>query len=694
MNWQRIEKNIVWLGLTFLAVLIIGMGVLFFGGTVAVPSSSPVAIPTAVLSPLPLIEQETSKTAASAVNIWLEPLALHGSPPYTAQFNATVSSTSAQPLTCRALYWDFGNGTGQPGDCAVVSGQGMTQLAIHHTYDQPGTYYAHLRLTLADDSFVESPTQTVVVADPQPESGGWLRWAVWLGTMMGITAVAFWLRRRPRKQQWAGYGALLLLLIAFVPPFSYLPDPLGLILGPTGLYRADPRLPFANEFVMVGDPTETLRPYLDALIGQTGLEPLDPTQPLARYDFVRVRSGRFYASVGVRMTYADSSQHTYDVPLYQPHSFFGFYQSGWRYDGLARLRAEHRAIGEIPLAGDNAPVRLETPQPVTAVMPSETPNHYANSAWFRANSVGAYSLSPLGDALLVTKFGRAEGLELWRVSLLGEEPVRVARDVDQASWSPDGRHIIYTSMQLEMGSDGSLWSPLYLADGDGSGSYRWGTVENRLPHIGENGVWYVADGRLWFLPYDADVPQLRTELPGTRRTENMIGVRDLVVSLSPDEQRIAYACNPVYTYGSPVYQLCLQNMDDRQSPVNHSLNASYMKMAWRTDGQQLAIIQWGYNQTPAALTLLERNGDILWQTQLADEGQAGTPQWLPDGSRLFVQMFPQDGRRILTINAATGEALDLSQPRWDAYFALFPDGESMLLGNGRGGLWHSQIELD
>jgi hypothetical protein len=37
------------------------------------------------------------------------------------------------------------------------------------------------------------------------------------------------------------------------------------------------------------------------------------------------------------------------------------------------------------------------------------------------------------------------------------------------------------------------------------------------------------------------------------------------------------------------------------------------------------------------------------------------------------------------------QARDLSQPHWDAWFALMPDGKSILLSNGRGGLWRADV---
>ncbi len=43
------------------------------------------------------------------------------------------------------------------------------------------------------------------------------------------------------------------------------------------------------------------------------------------------------------------------------------------------------------------------------------------------------------------------------------------------------------------------------------------------------------------------------------------------------------------------------------------------------------------------------------------------------------------------MDVATGEVLDLSQPRRDAWFSLAPDGKRLLLTNGRGGFWTSEI---
>jgi len=69
---------------------------------------------------------------------------------------------------------------------------------------------------------------------------------------------------------------------------------------------------------------------------------------------------------------------------------------------------------------------------------------------------------------------------------------------------------------------------------------------------------------------------------------------------------------------------------------------------------------------------------------IAPNGSVATPQWTPAGDRLFIQSHSFGGGRILTVDVATGQVLDLSRPRWDAWFALAPDGDSLLLSNGRG----------
>ena len=82
------------------------------------------------------------------------------------------------------------------------------------------------------------------------------------------------LGKRHRAFPVLGVTLSILLLFTFVPPLTLFPNPVGLVWRTRGGYSYDPNLPFRNLFVVSGEPTVKLRPYLDRLIGQTGLDPL------------------------------------------------------------------------------------------------------------------------------------------------------------------------------------------------------------------------------------------------------------------------------------------------------------------------------------------------------------------------------------------------------------------------------------
>jgi len=103
----------------------------------------------------------------------------------------------------------------------------------------------------------------------------------------------------------------------------------------------------------------------------------------------------------------------------------------------------------------------------------------------------------------------------------------------------------------------------------------------------------------------------------------------------------------------------------------------------------------GYDQyvnlRPVRLMILSRDGQELLARVIAPEEATEAPQWTPDGGAVFVQTYPQDGRRIIAVDLASSQVLDLSQEHWDAYFALSPDGKTLLLNNGRGDFWLADV---
>ncbi len=92
-----------------------------------------------------------------------------------------------------------------------------------------------------------------------------------------------------------------------------------------------------------------------------------------------------------------------------------------------------------------------------------------------------------------------------------------------------------------------------------------------------------------------------------------------------------------------------------------------------------------------------RRLSVSWPDALIHAAQNQTlfrrepPSACPGMRTVPLAMSYQNGRRIITVDVATGEVLDLSQPRRDAWFSLAPDGKRLLLTNGRGGFWTSEI---
>lgn len=235
--------------------------------TVSPAANPPRERPTpAVPSPVP-----TAKALPAQLFVSLaygSPAPLHGAPPFTANFIATVYGDPSLLRTCQTMHWQFGDGAEETQPCAA-KGEQLYEFKIKHTYTQTGTYHATASIALTDGHSVESDkTQTIIVAFPQPTSPmePIIFWGVWGVTLLAAAAAFVWLRRKSRRAKIIGYAAIALGLVSFVPPFSYLPNPAGLVWAMLGNYTYDPRLPFANRFVIAGDPTARLRPLLDRLV--------------------------------------------------------------------------------------------------------------------------------------------------------------------------------------------------------------------------------------------------------------------------------------------------------------------------------------------------------------------------------------------------------------------------------------------
>ena len=540
-----------------------------------------------------------------------------------------------------------------------------------------------------------------------PTSGTLLYWGLW--SLSFVALIGAWVGLNKLKTNiWVrvfGRLTFILALFTFVPPFSFVPNPLGMLWSITGGYSYDLRLPFINKFVVLGDPTERLKPRLDGIIGQTGLDPLDPQHPLRSYELVRVRvpnrapgSIADYVIVEVRMVYADGSERIHSLPIRQYGGLYLLYMrfdNSDLYNDLNRLYAQHLELPLTPFVDENTPTSLHTPERHTeAKLPSAFAEYESIYNW--AHIYGGsddepltqqLTMSPNGKGLLVSYYGNYPGAPLWLLKLDGGQPVKVAEHVSDYAWSPDGRYIVYTLDESDARPVPNF--PLYVVRSDGGNSVRlvdYGKA--KLAGVAQDGLWHVKDDAVWVAPYDAGP---------ARQISQVANAMDVRVYPSHDGSRFAYHCQG---------ELCLQKVGETTSikvripgfRSPQSYDALLTQVAWKQNDSQVAIVvheiaspssYWDYRD--ARLLLLDLSGRILHDSPIAPAGAAGTPQWTHDGRYIFVQTTPYGGRRIVAVETETGKAWDLTGPRWDPWFTLAPDGKYLLMHNGRGGFWRSEI---
>lgn len=536
-------------------------------------------------------------------------------------------------------------------------------------------------------------TPIVIPPDLPARVNPWVLAAPWIGGAVAIVGLLFALGKRNRV--WSGMGIVLsaMLIWSYVPPLTALPNPGGLIWHVMGRYNYDPNLPFKNIFIVIGDPTAKLRPYMNRLIGQTGLDPLDPVQPLARYAFERVTIvyDRRMALVTTHFVYADGSSRVYDVPLFDAISgladpAWGFYLANWLNDGLGRLRTEHLALPGQPFATESSPIRLGDAarlqlSPQADRLDAINPSHWA---WL-SNRLQRLVWSPQGDAFLMVIQRSDRSRQLWLVPMDRSAPQPVTRSgsVYEYGWSPDGTFIVYTApgeartsaegagAQLVVVRRTALQQPVA----------RRAITNVSLPSLNSQGIWYAQDGALWLMDWNTAQSARVTDLPGFGRNEGSGLTTSSPVAVSPDASRVAYACGQ---------DLCLMSPDKSEQ---RTLRASGIRsITWERSGARLAAVSLDANNLgPVRVLIVSRDGALLHSAEVAPRDATDPPQWTPDGQIVFVQTYPLGGRRILTVNADTGQVLDLSREHWDAYFALSPDGKNLLLNNGRGGFWLAPV---
>jgi hypothetical protein len=503
----------------------------------------------------------------------------------------------------------------------------------------------------------------------------------------------FALGRRNRKWSLAGVLFSLMLVFGFVQPLSVLPNPVGIVWRITGGYSYDPNLPFVNWWIVRGDPVPRLQPFMDRMIDEVGLDPLDPVQPLVRYHFERVvqpRDTRFIL-VRTRFIYADGSNRVYDVPMAHPYSAdLGYLITGWLDDGMQRLRAEHLALEGQPFTAESSPVHLDNPTRLKLSPQAERLDATNPTQWlWLGNRMQHLVWSPQGDAFLMIEHTLDNTQQLWLVPLDGSasRPKLVYRgsNVFEYNWSPDGQFIVYTVPGQARGLSSARIQPLQLIVARRESPQkviirRDITNASRLPSLTRQGIWYTQDSALWLADYQTGQATRVIALPDYGLKQDAWPTL-WPVAVSPDASRVAYACEN---------DLCVMDLD---GGTRHVIPATGIRaITWDRTGARLAAVSLDWNNLgPVRMLIVSREGQVQHDADIAPRDATETPQWTPDGKIVFVQTYPMDGRRILTVNAETGQVLDLSREHWDTYFALSPDGKSLLLNNGRGGFWLAPV---
>jgi hypothetical protein len=596
----------------------------------------------------------------------------HGPPPFTLQLAGLVSNYGRGAVACVTATWDWGDGATETRPCAPLrpaNGPALTGSVGRHVYTRAGAYTVRLRLTLNDRSAADAPPGTATIS-PFDVAGGtdtpikpWIWGGALAGALLTLLAVRLW---GGPGRRW-GYALVGLVVFTILPPFSYLPNPAGLIWTIAGGYSYDPRLPFANGMVIADDPTLGLKWQLEGLRGQTGLDPLDPRQPLVGYAFDRVRIGDPLAEVAwvrTRFIYADGSARTYDVPTPSHGRVSGLYRRSeyayWYEQGLGRVSAPHTAIFDVPLAGDAAPVRLAPPAPLpvnpaTARLLPADPDNWTLRSYYPRQRLPGLALAPAGDAVLLPDAQRA----LWLAPLDTTAPRRVASQATWSEWSPDGRWIVYG------GADGAV----LVAPRDGATAAREIARPASAARVGlsRDGAWYVEGDTVWRAPFDG----AERQAVGTVTAPSESGI----VRPAPDGAVFAYAC---------AVGVCLASAGGAPRGV---AGLRMEDATWSPDAARLAVVG-------AGAALLARDGTLLRALALPTSNPQlayDAPQWTADGRYVVFPVGAYGGRRIFMADAGSGQVWDATPPRWDPLFAVLPAGRGLLVTNGRGGFWTSAL---
>lgn len=366
---------------------------------------------------------------------------LRKTPPYTLELSGYIESSPAEEK-CRDAFWDWGDGTQDTIACQDEAG---ALYKGRHTYTRVGAYRARLAMTTTGNRGANSDSQTVIIGSTFPNTTPLhdaARWVLWGGALGVMLVFLRWLRRR--RTGWArlGFWLVLLALFTYLPPFSYVPNPLGIYWARVGGYSYDLRLPFWNGFAVASLPTENLQRTLDEFIGQRGaLDPFDPVQPITGYRFISAYLQRDpasygnYAHVVTEFTYADGARREVTIPMREDKSMLGAYRMHSAFS-MGRLFTQHEEFDMTVFAWKGAPITLATPQRLILHPDAQRWDRYNPGDWVLGSDSPRLVFAPDGNSFLVASAKGNDKRDLLIIKLNGSPPARMAEDVLNYGWSP------------------------------------------------------------------------------------------------------------------------------------------------------------------------------------------------------------------------------------------------------------------
>lgn len=587
---------------------------------------------------------------------------------------------------CLRVWLELGDGTIEELECrddiprgAYPGGPSDTNYTVIHAF-AAGTYFPQLRMVLQDGSeLVQSAAQVMIApAPPRPLAAEVVRlrpfpWALGL-VVVGV----LWSVTRRSRDRWLGLGGALCVAayfgLAFVWPM------------------AKPVASISHGIDGQVDRNPSMLAYLSGLRGQVGLDPLDPVAPLQDYRVETIQREGKYTYFATRFDYADGQSRTYLVPIER--------RSSLPMDGLGRLRTEHRELPGLPFADfDRDGIALDAPSRLDATSAADQPG--VARSWLESGCWAGHGNlvpAPNGTAFLAARWTEERETSVWHVPTDGRPDRLVGGNVYDYQWSPDSRYLALVKPIVAAG-----FRVVIQSAGTGSELEIDAVVGSRArPGVTDHGVWFPQPDGVWRATWtDGDLHRVMTwpsdpaftpSSPLQWSDDPTVQEGELVpeaalVRPSPDGTRMAYSCRG---------GLCFANLDGTGQTT---VDVRAYEVAWSPDGQLLAAIEsvptesWGDGlpRDPRRLWLLDKDGERMTMAAVDLWGPVSPPTWTLDNQRLFLTACPYDGRRIITVDAATGEARDLSQPRWDAWAALMPSENALLLSNGRGGYWRAGI---